>query len=462
MPLSLQKLLLTVLSGGSGLQYYVATTGNDSTGDGSVNNPWLTISKALATVAIDKPATINVAAGTYAENTVSSGYLNLTRVFTQWIRIRGLGAVTITNASGTTYCVRYNGGTKVAFHDVTIEPSTAITNATVEFTSATAHEAEFNSCTVNNVVFSFRVSSLANVTITFNSCTMQKKTGAAGTVFLGFVALMNTTGSLNVVFNNCTVIAQSNSVTAGAVDIGRVPSTSPVVNATINGGTFSNTGGYGVQISGGTLNISGATITTTTSGLPALVFGDDAVSTVVTNGSATGCILTSNNSHSLLLGGGATNVVCSDLTINAGDYSLVFKECNGCTVTNSTIHGGTLATVYFKAAVNSGVTFCDIDSHLQQAVLVGLNSVSGNKSSGVVFTDNNIICTGSADVFDWNGDSEDAGGGVCDRNTYDISGTSGNLGDVRAATNILNLASLQAAWSGYGAGTNDANSTVID
>ena len=51
--------------------YYVATTGNDSTGDGSVGNPWLTIQKAIAWVAsnIDGGSwaiTIQVAAGTYA------------------------------------------------------------------------------------------------------------------------------------------------------------------------------------------------------------------------------------------------------------------------------------------------------------------------------------------------------------------------------------------------------------
>ncbi len=43
--------------------YYIATTGNDSTGTGTSGNPWLTISKAFSSSAVND--TINVAAGTY-------------------------------------------------------------------------------------------------------------------------------------------------------------------------------------------------------------------------------------------------------------------------------------------------------------------------------------------------------------------------------------------------------------
>lgn len=43
--------------------YYIATTGNDTTGDGSSGNPWLTISKAHT--AASSGDTVMVAAGTY-------------------------------------------------------------------------------------------------------------------------------------------------------------------------------------------------------------------------------------------------------------------------------------------------------------------------------------------------------------------------------------------------------------
>src|ERR1700723_4241273 len=44
---------------------YVATTGNDSTGDGSIGNPWLTLNHANAQ-APTAGTCINVAPGTYA------------------------------------------------------------------------------------------------------------------------------------------------------------------------------------------------------------------------------------------------------------------------------------------------------------------------------------------------------------------------------------------------------------
>jgi hypothetical protein len=55
------------------LGLYVATTGNDTTGDGSSGAPWATIQKAIDVVCADYDlngytVTINIADGTYAEN----------------------------------------------------------------------------------------------------------------------------------------------------------------------------------------------------------------------------------------------------------------------------------------------------------------------------------------------------------------------------------------------------------
>ena len=66
----------------TGATYYVSdATGNDTTGDGSVGNPWKTIQKAVDTVVAGD--TILVKAGTYAENVVittsgtSNNYITL-------------------------------------------------------------------------------------------------------------------------------------------------------------------------------------------------------------------------------------------------------------------------------------------------------------------------------------------------------------------------------------------------
>lgn len=65
-------------SGGSWLvsagNFYVATTGNDTTGDGSSGNPWATVGKAITYLndyRLSASQTINVAAGAYTESTLT-------------------------------------------------------------------------------------------------------------------------------------------------------------------------------------------------------------------------------------------------------------------------------------------------------------------------------------------------------------------------------------------------------
>lgn len=56
---------------------YVATSGNDASGDGSENYPYRTIQKAIDSVPKDlegREITINIASGTYAEDVTVSGY----------------------------------------------------------------------------------------------------------------------------------------------------------------------------------------------------------------------------------------------------------------------------------------------------------------------------------------------------------------------------------------------------
>src|SRR5258708_14544057 len=48
--------------------YYVSTTGNDTSGDGSVSNPWKTLMYAVTKVAGNQGHTIQVGAGTFIES----------------------------------------------------------------------------------------------------------------------------------------------------------------------------------------------------------------------------------------------------------------------------------------------------------------------------------------------------------------------------------------------------------
>ena len=95
---SLARIILT-----ADTTYYVATTGNDSTGDGSVGNPWLTVQKAIDYVggSVDIGAwdvTIQVADGTYGAGFVVTG---------PWI---GSGDVTVLGNASTPANVLINAG----------------------------------------------------------------------------------------------------------------------------------------------------------------------------------------------------------------------------------------------------------------------------------------------------------------------------------------------------------------
>ena len=48
--------------------YYVSTSGNDATGDGSSGKPWRTLKYASTKVAANQGHTIQIAAGTFVEN----------------------------------------------------------------------------------------------------------------------------------------------------------------------------------------------------------------------------------------------------------------------------------------------------------------------------------------------------------------------------------------------------------
>lgn len=87
--------------------YYVATTGSDTTGDGSSGSPWATINKARGTMSSSADNTVYIAAGTYDESYTGSfgpalGYT--------WV-YQAQGAVTIRVAVDSTqpYCFRSNG-----------------------------------------------------------------------------------------------------------------------------------------------------------------------------------------------------------------------------------------------------------------------------------------------------------------------------------------------------------------
>jgi hypothetical protein len=74
--------------------FYVATTGNDITGDGSSGNPWATVGKAISYLnyfRLNTTVTINVASGHYNESTI---YITNTPSNGLYIRIIGASILT--------------------------------------------------------------------------------------------------------------------------------------------------------------------------------------------------------------------------------------------------------------------------------------------------------------------------------------------------------------------------------
>ena len=63
----------------SNVTYYVSTTGSDASGDGSSANPWASVNYALSKIPKNLggyTATINIAAGTYVQSLIVSGFFN--------------------------------------------------------------------------------------------------------------------------------------------------------------------------------------------------------------------------------------------------------------------------------------------------------------------------------------------------------------------------------------------------
>lgn len=446
-------IMLGLLSGNLP-SFYVATTGNDTTGNGSSAAPWKTITKAIATVP-DIACNVFVAAGTYAENTSGLNYLFITRNFTYPVTLRASGSVTITDNGSVTYCVRISTGANLRFDGFTIEPSGTNNQGTIAvFAGAALDLANCVVKTVNQCVFC-NVTGAA--TIRLAGCSLVARVGAPATIRGCFLRAGNG-GNITAVLSNCVMTMVSAVASSAGIDAA-LTHAAGLLSLTISGGSYSNTGGYCVFADGASVSISNATIQSVSA--PALVLGEDTAGTYTTTGSVENCTISCVSSHACLIGGMCNGVAVTGNHITGGDHGLVFKECDNCFAVGNTLIGGTLSAAYFKAAVGCSIISNVIDGAAAAIVLLALNADTGNKSQNCTLTDNFITPHGAADCLLWNDATQDAGGGVCDRNVYDISDTTGDIGTVRATANIGDLLTLQGAWSGYDVSGNDANSTVI-
>jgi len=485
--------------------YYVRTTGNDSTGTGATGAPWLTLTKALASVSAGD--TVLIGDGTYAE----SNFWSITRVFASDVTFQsesGVAAnVVIQGSSNATHNTLLSAGaTHYAFVNLTFAMRVGTTAYPVRLSEA--HYVTFTGCrfvVTSDASGTKRGCALlpsASVTVdhvTFTGCTFTQTGTSAAYGLSAECAATNPVQSVTV-----TSCDASGMKTAG------IYATGPVTGLVVTGGTFAGAGDSGITVTGTSavapatgVAISGVTATgangiylryctsptitnCTTSGTAEGLHVQDTTGVVVTGGTYTGgtnhglclgvdgesggtvtgsvvgpTIVNATTGHGLLIGAGCTGVAVSACTVTGGDYAIVAKECTGCTFTGCSATGHTYAgaaaagAVYFKAAVNCSITRSTLACDAYQTSLIGINSVSGHTCSGITITDCTLTASGSANLVNYSGTTI-----TSDRNAYTLSG-SGNWGTANGTSGIASLAALRTAWSGYTPSGNDANSRTF-
>lgn len=436
--------------------YVNGETGSDATGNGTLDAPWATIHQALTSVPDMAACMIHVAAGTYVEDS-GNGYLDIHRMFLDWVTVRADGEVIVTDTGTGDFSVRFRGCQKVEFDGVVFAPTVIPPTGTIDVSGADT-SLRLVKCTVYSrnagLYYSYPH---ANVSVNLDSCTFLPAAGVSGTAQAVFCKPGNN-GGIMLTLLNCTMVGQSARPSEATVDLGNVAGgINQTVEILVDGGAFTGTNNYALHCAGGNLIVNGGTFSS--AGAPALVWGMDGPTDLITTGKGSNFTATSRNSHALMVGQGTRNIAISYATINAGDYGIVC-EGDGNTFDHVRVNPGTLSAVLLKGCSNVSVTYCTLIASRSGQACVDMVLLDNKRVSHITLIDNVLAPISAADCLYWKDNTVDAGGGVCDRNAYDYSSSSGNVGDVRGVTDIISLAELQAAWSGYDVPGNDLNSTV--
>lgn len=461
--------------------YYVRTNGNDSTGDGSTGTPWLTIKKAVATVT--NGDTILVGDGTYAEN--DGGTLLLKRIFTSYVTIQpelgAAGAVTITTTSGTIGTYVSASAAYYRFKWITFTTIAGAANA-FRINQAADH-LDFQNCIFTPVdgatatLFINNASTWNVSNISFTNCTFNKP--STGATHAGFGFYFSSTGASSAVtvtsctiagikygcdiqgadgitFDTCTIT----SVTNNGVSFAASPDGLQFLNCSVTGGlsAYVCNGATNLVISGGTATNNGAA--------NCVQFGADAASGgVATTVNIGGGIVitkpTGSIGHAVLFGNGCANCIANGVVVPVSyDYAVALKEHTGTEIKNCYLIAGTGANgaaVYCKAAVSANVHNNILRASRGYCFQL-LKGDTNNKCQNVTSQYNKMFAKDTAKLINWGDSTNDLGGGIEDYNVYS-SGPS-RFGIMRADTDVLTLAELQAAWTGYDVANNDTHSTL--
>jgi len=424
--------------------YYVRKDGNDSTGDGSTAAPWLTISKALTTVAIGGGHTVNIGAGTYQESTSGVGYLYFARLFLAEVIFQSESGnaadVIVQSATSTAFTARVAGSSNITLKNLTITPRTTAITSAVKCQDAGSSNIKLDGCIVtaeaaNGTII---IASAAITAWSIVDCTITD-TGANN-----IIGIRISGGFTGMTIDGCTI------TTGGTC----VYLTGSSTNLIITDTTCRNTAAViGVRLD----FIDGMTVddltVTTTGGTGAVAFqigadqgyglGNATRDFTIRNSTFTAAV-----SHGCLISSDAQDGIIENCTIAGGDQGMVLKGVDNVTVRHCTISNSTSGRgAYFKEARN-----CTFHSNRVIASAGYALSADDAQSSRWLY---NVVEARNAQMFLWTGTNTMI---ECDRNHYILTGSAvwGNPNGVTCTS----LAAVRAAWSGV-FDNNDAKSNQL-
>lgn len=417
--------------------YYVRTDGNDTTGDGSTGSPWLTITKAITASSTGGAITIKVGTGTYAESTGWSK--NFTNIVVIEPESGTLGDVIISSTATTNFT--FGNVTNLRLRKLDFEEGANVVNWNILFTEGVISNIDLIDCRIARNV--------------------STNTGRGNLYF-------NSTTATNVVIDGCDFPVSQNS--PAAIEV--VTRTS-VSGLTITGCTFpESTGGttyysaISLKSSVGTgkfidnVEISNLTISDLKHVIAVYIGHDTAAQSPITNVNLYDCTITGDD-HVVAFEFGVDGALIDHCTVNAvGTYGFVIKESDGVEISNCTVNSGTNSAIYFKAARGANAHHNTITATQGYGFRLAANLAPNpdTKCSNWLFQNNIVNVSGTGKALIIGGDADDAGGGICDYNTYQ---NNSGLGSVRNDADVQSLAELQAAWADYDVTTNDSHSSVI-
>lgn len=427
--------------------YYVSTTGNDTTGDGSASLPWATCHKAITTVTDNEAHTVNIAAGMYAENS-GSGYLNILQNRSAVLTLQSASGdpedVVITGTSGDTYSILFGSGTnaKIKFQDVTFRNRADTTQYCVALHgNSVLSDVEFDHC-----IFEVQIGGNANT-----------KNGL-------YCALNDLKTVQGLTVNDClfrTTGTRAENETVRAVSLTRADA-----GATLDDITFTNNRiaceSVGV-IFGAITNLTcTGNLVQTTEGVALTCGFDSGTTNQDTTGTVSSNAVSSVESHGLLLGNGCNGVICENNRVYAGDYGVVIKNSANVKFRGNLCIGSseTFAPIYVKASaaavVADNISICVRSGGW--CLRVGEDTTHSTLYNGVIAQGNLLLARNGAHIYNWGPNAEETGtDSVCDANTLILIG-SGTFGAVKADASCATLAEVRTAWDGYGTGGNDDRS----